>query len=41
MTQAATPLEAVLKRDRAIVFTGLAAVAALAWAYLAYRACDI
>jgi predicted metal-binding membrane protein len=41
MTQAATPLEAVLKRDRAIVFTGLAAVAALAWAYLAYRAWDM
>lgn len=31
-----TPLEAVLRRDRIVVVTGLAAVAIVAWAYLFY-----
>ncbi len=36
--QAETPIEAVLKRDRTVVLTGVVAVAALAWAYTAYLA---
>lgn len=39
--QAVTPLEAVLKRDRAIVFTSLVLVVALAWAYLFYLSRDM
>jgi predicted metal-binding membrane protein len=39
--QATTPLEAVLKRDRTIVFTSLALVVALAWAYLFYLTWDM
>jgi predicted metal-binding membrane protein len=39
--QAATPLEAVLKRERAIILTSLALVVALAWAYLFYLAWDM
>jgi predicted metal-binding membrane protein len=39
--QAVTPLEAVLKWDRAIVLTSLVLVAALAWAYLFYLAWDM
>ena len=34
--QFATPIEAVLKRDRVVVIAGIAAVAALAWAYIVY-----
>ena len=37
-TQAVTPIEAVLKRDRAVVLAGVVAVAALAWAYTVYLA---
>lgn len=33
-----TPLEAVLRQDRAVVVFGLFAVAALAWAYTIYLA---
>jgi len=36
--QQLTPLESALRRDRAIVFFGLVAVALLAWAYLLYLA---
>ncbi len=32
------PLEAVLRRDRAIVLAGLLGIAALAWAYMLYLA---
>ncbi len=35
-----TPLEAVLRRDRAIVLAGLLGIAALAWAYMLYLAWD-
>ncbi len=38
--QRATPLEAVLRRDRAVVLGGLIGVAALAWAYTVYLAFD-
>ena len=34
--QQATPLELILKRDRAVVMAGIVAVVALAWAYLLY-----
>ncbi len=34
------PIEAVLKRDRLVVMAGIAAVAALAWAYTVYLAQD-
>ncbi len=36
-----TPLEAVLRRDRAIVLAGLLGIAALAWAYMLYLAWDM
>ena len=36
--QSATPLEAVLKRDRLVVLAGVIGVAALAWAYTIYVA---
>ncbi len=36
-----TPLETVLRRDRAVVVSGLCAVAALAWAYTVYLAQDM
>ena len=36
--QAETPIEAILKRDRAVVLAGVVAVSALAWAYTAYLA---
>lgn len=36
--QQATPLEAVLRRDRAVVLAGVLGVAALAWAYILYLA---
>ena len=39
--QAATPLEAVLRRDRAIVLAGVVGVAILAWVYLFYLAWDM
>ncbi len=35
---AATPLETVLRRDRAVVAAGILAVAGLAWAYIVYLA---
>ena len=34
--QSATPIEALLKRDRAVVIAGIVAVVALAWAYMVY-----
>ncbi len=37
-TQRATPLEAVLRRDRAVVLACVLGVAALAWAYILYLA---
>ena len=36
--QSATPIEAILKRDRVVVIAGIAAVVALAWAYMVYLA---
>jgi predicted metal-binding membrane protein len=39
--QAATPLEAVLRRDRVVVIAGLVSIAALAWAYMVYLAWDM
>ena len=36
--QTSTPIEAVLKRDRAVVVAGAAGVTVLAWAYLVYLA---
>ena len=36
--QFATPIEAVLKRDRLVVMAGIVAVAALAWAYMVHLA---
>ncbi len=36
--QGATPLETVLRRDRAVVTAGVLAVAGLAWAYIVYLA---
>lgn len=36
-----TTLEAVLKRDRAIVLGGLIGISALTWAYTAYMALDM
>jgi len=39
--QAATPLEAALRRDRAIVLAGIVGVTALAWAYMFYLAWDM
>ena len=36
----ATPLESVLKRDRAVVLAGVFLIAALAWAYTVYLAYD-
>ena len=39
--QGTTPLEVVLKRERAIVLISLALVVALAWAYLFYLAWDM
>ena len=36
--QSATPLEAVLRRDRLVVLAGVIGVAALAWAYTIYVA---
>ena len=36
--RAATPLESVLKRDRVMVLSGVAALVALAWAYMVYLA---
>jgi len=41
MTRYIPPLESVLKRDRLMVVVGVAGVAALAWAYVAYRAWDM
>jgi len=38
---AATPLEAALRRDRAIVLAGIVGVTALAWAYMFYLAWDM
>jgi predicted metal-binding membrane protein len=35
------PLEALLKRDRTIVVSGLVAISALAWAYIVYLAWDM
>ena len=34
--ETATPIEAILKRDRVVVIAGVVAVAALAWAYMVY-----
>lgn len=39
--QQASLLEAVLRRDRAVVLAGLFVIAALAWAYTVYRAYDM
>jgi predicted metal-binding membrane protein len=39
--QQVTPLESVLKRDRAIVMAGIIGVSALAWAYMLYLAWNI
>jgi predicted metal-binding membrane protein len=39
--QQVTPLEAVLKRDRSIVVSGLVGISALAWAYIIYVASDM
>ena len=39
--QASTAIEALLRRDRAVVLAGVIAVAALAWAYLFYLAWDM
>ena len=39
--EGASVLESALRRDRGIVLGGLGAVAALAWAYMAYLALDI
>ncbi len=39
--QSSTALEAVLKRDRMIVLTGLTGITALAWAYIGYLAWDM
>ncbi|MFQ5788944.1 MAG: DUF2182 domain-containing protein [Acidobacteriota bacterium] len=39
--QSLTPLEAVLKRDRTIVMTGLFGVAVLAWVYMFHLAWDM
>ncbi len=39
--QNAIPLEALLKRDRAIVASGLVAISALAWAYIVYLSWDM
>jgi len=36
--QAETALEGLLKRDRLLVLSGVAALVALAWAYLVYVA---
>ena len=36
--QTPTAIEAVLKRDRAVVVVGVAGVTALAWAYMVYLA---
>ena len=36
--QSSTPIEAILKRDRAVVVAGAAGVTVLAWAYLVYLA---
>jgi predicted metal-binding membrane protein len=37
-TQAKTPIEAILRRDRAVVLAGVVAISALAWAYTVYLA---
>ena len=39
--QNAIPLEALLKRDRTIVVSGLVFISALAWAYIVYLAWDM
>ena len=39
--RAVSPLESVLRRDRAVVLTGILVIAALAWAYTVYLAYDI
>ncbi len=39
--QNARPLEALLKRDRTIVVSGLGVISALAWAYIVYLAWDM
>ena len=39
--QAMTSLEAILRRDRAIVLVGVVGVSVLAWAYLFYLAWDM
>ena len=39
--RATTPIESILKKDRALVLAGVVAVAALAWAYLFYLAWDM
>lgn len=41
MSAKLTRLEAVLRRDRAIVLAGLAVVTAIAWAYLVYLVRDM
>ena len=41
MIQPATRLEAILRRDRMIVFASLALIAGLAWVYLGYLAWDM
>ncbi len=39
--QKATPLEAVLKRDRSIVLSGLIGISVVAWTYIVYLAWDM
>lgn len=36
--QTGSPLESVLKRDRAVVLAGIAAIVVLAWAYMVHLA---
>jgi len=40
-TPMSTPLEAVLRRDRAVVLAGLAGITSLAWIYLVYLAWEM
>ena len=40
-SQLSTPIESVLKRDRAVVVVGILLVAAVAWGYTVYLAFDL
>ena len=39
--QSASPMESLLRRDRVLVMSGVVAIAALAWAYMAYLALNM